>query len=57
MGGEWITAGRQVREDQAACTVDPDFDFDFDFDYSNRVLLSIASLTCEVGLISPNKSI
>ena len=31
--------------------IDPDFDFDFD--YSNRVLLSIASLTCEVGLISP----
>ena len=32
---------------------DPDPDFDFDFDYSDRVLLSIASLTCEVGLISP----
>ena len=36
---------------------DPDFDFDFDFDYANRVLLSIASLTCEVGLISPPQGI
>ena len=34
---------------------DPDPDFDFDFDYANRVLLSIASLTCEVGLISPGE--
>ena len=37
--------------------IDPDPDFDFDFDYANRVLLSIASLTCEVGLISPPQGI